>query len=250
MARQSIKIPVYTGNYNSITIKSTIYDLFIEKITCTEEDGSERILASVNKIIPKDFSIIFKESRSSIVTIYYDHIITPTSITDFIKVYASNNRYVKSGSFKTKEVVLGYKKKFIINVEYDNIGDAHISACCSFGLLDENMQKIFGKDIKIPISSNTVYIDSDDIDGYDGVYGYIDNSKITDISLLKDKMEDVYRFGIPLSMEKAINYDGVSVNINQQASYVSVAVEVFIINTDVSKGHHTPLVKNISIVGY
>lgn len=250
MSRHIIKIPVYTGSYNSISIKSKIYDLFIEKITCTEEDGSERILSIVNKIVPKDFSVIFKESRSGIITIYYEHTITPTTIMDFIKVYASNNRYVKSGSFKTKEVVLGYKKKFIIDVEYDNIGDAHISACCSFGLLDENMQKIFGKDIKIPISSNTVYIDSDDIDGYDGVYGYIDNSKITDISLLRDKMEDVYRFGIPLSTEKAINYDGVSVNITQQASYVSVSIEVFIINTDVSNGNHTPLIKNISIVGY
>ena len=85
---------------------------------------------------------------------------------------------------------------------------------------------------------------------YSSIYGYIEDNKIDDESLLIDR-DDIFVFGIPINNDKYIKFNNEIVSIeNINASYISLSGVINIINTDFSKSNHTPIIKNINLVTY
>ncbi len=236
--------------HNIISIKTQLEDLFIEKITCIDLDGSEVVLSDVFNTIFGSSSIVYKLSLSKKIRIYYQHTLTPEDIVRHIAIIPSYSKYGKHGSFKTIEQIIPYKENIKVNIDYDNIGDAHISAVCSIGLLDENLQQVTGQDVRLPVSSDTVYVNNDNLEDYNNQYGYIDNKYIDDILLLQSNSKELFKFGTPKQSNQLIYTDGRLIKVKAKASFIKIAITVDIINIEFAKTDHTPVIKRISVVGY
>ena len=250
-------IKKYTKNipstyHNVSSISTDITNLFIDRVSGINENGEEELIEHIGKELYQSISVLYTKSYK-VINIYYDDdsgSITNEILDSVLKINSSFSKYKRTGSIQLGRVDLktNIKVKPVIVVE--NIGDAHISAVYNVTLYDENGAPIDGYEIYAPISSDSVLWTKELGNRYTSRYGYVDDQKITDDSLLIER-DDVYIFAVPVNDNKTIKYTNGIISIeNSTASSVSLSGSIKIVNTDFTKLNHTPLIKNISLVMY
>ena len=242
MKKSSITIRSSINNIS--TIKTDLSDVYVDKITGTDSSGNEIILSSVGEILNRSITCVYSENIS-VIHIYYDY---GTDVR--FDVVSSYSKYVRHGTINIPrtDILNNSYIKPIIDIE--NIGDAHISMKFNVQLYDENKKTIDGYEIYIPISSDSVFY-TKEIDGrYTSRYAYIDSTRIDDETLIVER-NDIDVFAIPINDHDYIKYENGIIHIdgiNYFGAYISGTICVH--NTNYTKMHHTPIIRNISMAIY
>ncbi len=239
-------------SHNITMLNTEISNLYIDRITGINRKGEEVLIKHIGEFVNNSIAFIY-EDNYRIFNIYYDDDSgnIDNAILDLnLKFVSSYSKYSKYGSIRLKEKHIGPIANIKPVVDMANIGDANISMSLFVRLYDENNAIIHGYEVMIPLSSDSVMFDKSKKERYSSIYGYIEDNKINDESLLIDR-DDIFVFGIPINNDKYIKFNNEIVSIeNINASYISLSGVINIINTDFSKSNHTPIIKNINLVTY
>lgn len=250
-------IKKYTKNvpntyHNISSISTEITNLFIDRVSGINENGEEELIEHIGKEIYTSISVLYSKSYK-VLNIYYDDdagSITNEILDGVLKIKSSFSKYKRTGSIQLGRVDLKTNVKIKPVIVIENIGDAHVSAVFNITLYDENGAPIDGYEIYAPISSDSVLWTKELGDRYTSRYGYVDDQKITDDTLLVER-DDVYIFAIPVNDNPTIKFANGIISVeNSTASSISFSGTVKVVNTDFTKLNHTPLIKNISLVMY
>ena len=238
--------------HNISSLYTDLTNLFIDRVSGINENGEEELIEHVGKEIHGSISILYSKSYR-VINIYYDDdlgAITDEILNSNLLIKSSFSKYKRSGAIELGRVDLKSNAKIKPVITVENIGDAHISAVFNITLYDENGSPIDGYEIYAPISSDSVLYTKELGNRYTSRYGYVDDQKITDDSLLVER-DDVFIFAIPINDSKVVKYSNGIISIEDTtASSVSFSGTIKIVNTDFTKLNHTPLIKNISLVMY
>jgi hypothetical protein len=235
--------------HNVTTLVCDNSNVYLDRVTGINKNGNEILLYTHGDYLYGNVVFIYaNEDNLNTMRIYYSNI-AQLNDTD-IKLVSSYSKYAKSGTIKTEEVTIPFSRKIAIDIDYENLGDAHISAVVGIAIDDENGENIYGKDIFLPVSSDSVLYDPRIVNDAYSMYGYIDDKLIEDSALLVDR-DDILRFIIPKNTDKNITLFGNNISIDGVVgSLIRVNVEIRIINTNFTLIDHTPVIKRIGMVAY
>ena len=234
--------------HNITTLKCSTMNVYIDRITGIDSLGREVLLMSHKDYAYDSIAFLYTKENINIMRIYYSNTIELQQ--QDMQLISSFSKYVKSGYVQTETTNHNFCNKIAINIECENIGDAHISAIIGLAVQDETGQQIYGKDIFMPISSDSVLYDDRIINDYSRMYGYIDNILVEDESLLVER-DDILRFMVPKNTDSNISLFGNTITINEiLGQSISVNIRVNILNTNFTSIDHTPIIKRIGMVTY
>lgn len=251
MAIKIFKKYIKEINHNITLIKLKVDNIYIDKICGINKNGEERLIKNISEVV-NNISVSYEE-EFTLLHIYYDDLngtINDAIFNNLLETRSSYSRYSKYGSIHVKEKLINGIFDIVPIVEYENIGDCHISAKYNITLLDENNQTIKGYEIYYPISSDSILYSEEVGNRFYSKYGYIEDKKIDDEELLINN-SNVLVFAIPKNEDENILLTNKVIQIvNINASSFKISGTIFITNTDFTKKHHTPIIKTIGMVLY